>query len=121
MTTRHWNKIVGSAPGGRESVLLGREIAENIINARSKISTSPSAGVAIQDYLELSWLTLAQQEQADMPNESPQSRERRVFTSVAQRAFIQRMSADLFSVTGLTHENGTSTSVAGETSHKNQH
>ena len=121
MTLRAWNSFVGSAPGAPETVAAGAELTRAIQTIRSTLHTNQQAAIALQNYLDMSWLGLAQQEQADVPAETEQSRARRLATSIAQRALLQRISADLFIVTGLNQQAGMPTPSAEETPHTPSH
>jgi hypothetical protein len=114
-----WSTIVGAAPGTSETEAEGKLLAESLRNVQSHFQTSPHAASALQAHIELQWLALAHQEQASIPGEGQQSRMDRILNSVSERRALQRLSSELFTV--LNPTKGMGTSVAGETSHKNQH
>jgi hypothetical protein len=119
MSNFDWSTIVGAGPGTPETSAGAKRLSVALGELRSNLSTSPHTAAALQNYLELSWLSLSHQEQVDRPGESSEARSFRISSSVSERRALQRLVSELFSV--LNPTKGMHTPVAGETSHKNQH
>jgi hypothetical protein len=114
----HWNTIVGSGPNTPETSAQAKTMYDALVKARAALNISAVASNTLHAYLELSWLALAHQEQAQRPNETQAEQAMRINNSVSQRQAIQRITAELFTELNPA---GMLTSAAQETTRKNQH
>lgn len=108
-----WAMIVGGAPGSSEALALAKALSESRQSIRSAVSTG-SLGNSLRAYLEYQWLALAQQEQA-LANSAQEDRSFLIQKSLAQRALLQRMMAEIYS-TPIPTPNGADALAAGESS-----